>query len=132
MQGQLVRRWVVWASVLGALSVAAGAFGAHGLRSVLAPRDLEIYQTAVQYQALHALALLGVAFGASRWGGRLIHLAGLLLVLGVLVFSGSLYVLVLANLRWMGAITPLGGLAFMAGWLCLGAAAWREEGRARS
>jgi uncharacterized membrane protein YgdD (TMEM256/DUF423 family) len=125
MQEQLVRRWVFCAALFGALGVGLGAFGAHGLRGILSPRDLEIYQTGVQYQLWHAMALLGAAFAASRWPGRLSNLAGLLFSVGIVLFSGSLYVLVLSGQRWLGAVTPLGGLSMIAGWLSLAGAAWR-------
>jgi uncharacterized membrane protein YgdD (TMEM256/DUF423 family) len=114
---------------LGALSagiaVAAGAFGAHALRSRLDPASLAVFETAARYQMYHALALLGVAWAATRWPGALVPAAGWLFVAGTLLFSGSLYLLALGGVKWLGAITPLGGLAFLAGWACLAAAAWR-------
>jgi uncharacterized membrane protein YgdD (TMEM256/DUF423 family) len=125
--GESAPLWMSLACVFAGLSVAAGAFGAHGLREVVPERDLAIFETAAQYQMYHALALLGVAWGRTRWPGKTVDLAGNLFVAGILLFSGSLYVLVLTNTRWMGAITPFGGLAFMAGWLLLGIAGWRGE-----
>lgn len=108
---------------LGALSafisVAAGAFGAHALRQRLEPDQLAVFETGARYQMYHALALLAVAWAATRWPGTLMTWAGWLFVLGTVLFSGSLYVLALSGIRWLGAITPLGGLAFLAGWLCL-------------
>jgi uncharacterized membrane protein YgdD (TMEM256/DUF423 family) len=108
---------------LGALSafisVAAGAFGAHALRQRLEPDLLAVFETGARYQMYHALALLAVAWAATRWPGTLVTWAGWLFVLGTMLFSGSLYVLALSGIRWLGAITPLGGLAFLAGWLCL-------------
>lgn len=108
---------------LGALSafisVAAGAFGAHALRQRLEPDLLAVFETGARYQMYHALALLAVAWAATRWPGTLMTWAGWLFVLGTVLFSGSLYVLALSGIRWLGAITPLGGLAFLAGWLCL-------------
>jgi uncharacterized membrane protein YgdD (TMEM256/DUF423 family) len=107
---------------LAFLGVALGAFGAHALRARLTPADLAIFETGVRYQMYHALALLFVAWAATRWPGGLVYAAGWAFLIGVLVFSGSLYVLVLSGLRWMGAITPLGGVALLLGWAML---AWR-------
>jgi uncharacterized membrane protein YgdD (TMEM256/DUF423 family) len=101
------------------LAVAAGAFGAHGLRSRLSPESLAIFETAARYQMYHALGLLAVAWAVSQWGGALPTWAGWLFVTGTVLFSGSLYTLALSGIGWLGAITPLGGLALIAGWLCL-------------
>ena len=109
--------------------MAAGAFGAHALRARLSPADLATFETAARYQMYHALALLAVAWLVERGHPRA-NLAGGLFIAGIVLFSGSLYVLTLAGLRWMGAITPLGGVAFIAGWLVLafGGRAGRREG----
>jgi uncharacterized membrane protein YgdD (TMEM256/DUF423 family) len=108
---------------LGALSafigVAAGAFGAHGLKSRLSTEMLVIFETGVRYQMYHAFALLIVAWASSRFSGSLLVTSGWLFVVGTILFSGSLYLLSLTETRWLGAITPLGGLAFLGGWLCL-------------
>lgn len=116
------------AGVLGALGVAFGAFGAHALRAKVTPERLAVWQTAVDYHLLHALALLGVAvlLRLLPEPGPL-KLAALAWLIGVLLFSGSLYALVLSDLRWLGAITPLGGLAFILGWLALALAALRSS-----
>lgn len=110
---------------LGALSalvsVAAGAFGAHALRSRLAPDLLVTFETGARYQMYHALGLVAVAWAASRWPGALTTAAGWLLVAGTVLFSGSLYALALSGVRALGAVTPLGGVAFLAGW---GVLAW--------
>jgi uncharacterized membrane protein YgdD (TMEM256/DUF423 family) len=115
--------------LLGSLSalvgVAAGAFGAHSLRARLAPDLLAVFETAARYQMYHALALLAVAWAVGRWPGPLLAWAGWLFVAGTLLFSGSLYALALSGVRWLGAITPLGGVCFLAGWLCLALAARR-------
>lgn len=115
---------------LGALSaligVAAGAFGAHGLEARISPDRLEIWKTAAHYQLIHALGLLAVAWAVSRWSTALAGTAGWLLVAGTVLFSGSLYALSLTGVRWLGAITPLGGLAFLAGWACLAWVALRR------
>lgn len=108
---------------LGALSalaaVAAGAFGAHLLRERLTTEMLAIYEVGVRYQMYHALGLLAVAWAASRWPGTAATSAGWLFIAGTLIFSGSLYILALTGQRAWGAVTPLGGLAFLAGWICL-------------
>jgi len=101
------------------LGVAAGAFGAHSLRGRLSAEMLAVYETAVRYQLFHALALLAVAWAIARWPGPVTAAAGWLFVAGTLLFSGSLYALSLSGVRWLGAITPLGGLAFLVGWGCL-------------
>lgn len=108
----------------GALAVALGAFGAHGLRERLPADLLAVYHTASLYHLIHTLALLGVALllqqiGPSPW----LRAAGWLFLAGVVLFSGSLYVLAMSGVRWLGAITPLGGVALIGGWLCLAAAA---------
>jgi uncharacterized membrane protein YgdD (TMEM256/DUF423 family) len=114
---------------LGALSafvsVAAGAFGAHALRSRVAPDLLATFETGARYQMYHALGLLAVAWAASRWPGALTSAAGWLLVAGTVLFSGSLYALVLSGVRALGAVTPVGGVAFLAGWALLAWAALR-------
>jgi uncharacterized membrane protein YgdD (TMEM256/DUF423 family) len=101
------------------LSVAAGAFGAHALRSRLSPEYLAVFETAARYQMYHALGLLAVAWAVSRWPGGIAQWAGWFFVIGTILFSGSLYGLALTGARWLGAVTPLGGVAFLAGWLCL-------------
>jgi uncharacterized membrane protein YgdD (TMEM256/DUF423 family) len=116
-------------AVLGALSgfvaVGAGAFGAHGLKSRLAPELLVVFETAARYQMFHALALLAAAWAIGRWTGRAAVAAGWCFVGGTLIFSGSLYLLALSGVRAFGAITPVGGVLFLAGWLLLALAAWR-------
>ena len=101
------------------VAVAAGAFGAHGLRARLSPYLLAVFETAARYQMYHALALLAVGWAVTRWPGPWPVRAGWLFAVGTLLFSGSLYALALSGMRWLGAVTPLGGLAFLAGWTCL-------------
>jgi uncharacterized membrane protein YgdD (TMEM256/DUF423 family) len=115
-------------SALMFLGVGAGAFGAHGLSSYFAqyPDLSGTYETAVRYHLIHALALFVSAWLAGKWPGALTTWSGWLFVVGILVFSGTLYLLVLTRVRWLGAITPVGGIAFLAGWLCLIIAAWRN------
>jgi uncharacterized membrane protein YgdD (TMEM256/DUF423 family) len=107
------------------LGVALGAFGAHALKARLSPDMLAVWETGVRYQLVHALALLAVGYAATRWPGTAVHTSGWLFVAGTLLFSGSLYVLSLSGVRWLGAITPLGGVAWIVAWLCLAWGAWR-------
>lgn len=109
------------------LGVGAGAFGAHALAAYFTryPHLAGTYETAVRYHTLHALALLGVAWATTRWPGALTNWAGYLLTAGIVIFAGSLYLLVFTRVRWLGAITPIGGVAFLAGWALLLLAAWR-------
>jgi uncharacterized membrane protein YgdD (TMEM256/DUF423 family) len=111
-------------AVMGALGVAAGAFGAHGLKGRLTPEMLAVFETGVRYHLVHALALLAVAWAATRWESRAIPAAGWLFVAGVILFSGSLYAMCLTGVRALGAITPVGGVAFILGWLLLAWGAW--------
>jgi uncharacterized membrane protein YgdD (TMEM256/DUF423 family) len=120
------RTFFVAGALSAFVSVAAGAFGAHGLKGRLSPEMLEIFETGARYQMYHALALVAAAWAQTRWPGALVSASGWLFVAGTVLFSGSLYVLSLTGLRWLGAVTPLGGLAFLAGWLCLAAACWRS------
>jgi uncharacterized membrane protein YgdD (TMEM256/DUF423 family) len=106
-------------AVSAMLAVGAGAFGAHALRARISPEHLAIFETGARYQIYHALALLAVAWAVSRWPGSLPVFAGWLFVLGSILFSGSLYILALTGTRWWGAVTPIGGLAFLGGWVCL-------------
>ena len=115
----MTRTFALFGALLALAGVALGAFGTHGLRGRLSPEDLQIFETGVRYQMYHALALLVVAWAATRWPGGGTTVAGWSFLLGVVVFSGSLYVLVLSGARWMGAITPLGGVAFLIGWAAL-------------
>jgi uncharacterized membrane protein YgdD (TMEM256/DUF423 family) len=113
-------------ALLATLAVAAGAFGAHALRARLPAEHLAIFETAAGYQMYHALALFAVAWATTRWPGSLPVYAGWLFILGAIVFSGSLYLLALTGVRWWGAVTPIGGVAFLAGWVCLLLAAVRR------
>jgi uncharacterized membrane protein YgdD (TMEM256/DUF423 family) len=117
------------AAILGGLSVGLGAFGAHALREKVSDRALEIFETAVRYQMYHALALLVVALLLARAevAPPILVVAGWALITGVVIFSGSLYALSLTGIKWLGAITPLGGVALIIGWGCLAIAAWRFQ-----
>jgi uncharacterized membrane protein YgdD (TMEM256/DUF423 family) len=119
------RIFVALGALSGLLAVGAGAFGAHALRERLAPDMLAVFETGARYQMYHALALLAAGWAAGRWPGSATLAAGWLFVAGTVVFSGSLYLLTLTGQRWLGAITPLGGLAFIAGWAALAWAALR-------
>ncbi len=101
------------------LGVALGAFGTHALRGSLPAADLATFETGVRYQLYHALALLATAWAFGRWGPGTVTVAGWLFVAGILVFSGSLYALVLTGQRWMGAITPVGGVCLLVAWALL-------------
>jgi uncharacterized membrane protein YgdD (TMEM256/DUF423 family) len=121
------RIFFILATILGGLGVALGAFGAHALRDIVSPSLLVTFETGVRYQMYHAFALFGVVVALSRWPeSNLAVWAGWLFVAGVVIFSGSLYALALSGQRWLGAITPIGGVAFISGWICLLLAAWRK------
>jgi uncharacterized membrane protein YgdD (TMEM256/DUF423 family) len=119
------RTFFIAGAVLGFLGVALGAFAAHGLESRLSAESLDTYQTAARYHISHALALLGVAYAVQRFGGGWTTAAGWLFIAGVVLFSGSLYLLAVSGVKVLGAVAPFGGLCFLAGWACLGVAAWR-------
>jgi uncharacterized membrane protein YgdD (TMEM256/DUF423 family) len=119
------RLFFVAGAVLGLLAVAFGALGAHALEARLAPERLATWELGARYQMYHALALLAAAWAAGRWPGTASTLAGWLFILGIMVFCGTLYALALGSPRWLGAITPIGGVAFMVGWAVLGWSAIR-------
>ncbi len=121
------KTFLLLASVFGGLAVALGAFGAHALGSRLGADLLNTFEIAVRYQFYHALALIGVVVVLGRWPEAAAAVAaGWLFVAGILIFSGSLYLLVFTGVRWLGAITPIGGVAFVAGWACLAWTALRS------
>jgi len=111
------------------IAVAAGAFGAHALKHRLDPDMLTVFEIGVRYQMYHALALLGVGFAGAKWPGKLMNAGGCLFIIGTVFFSGSLYQLSLTGTKWLGAVTPIGGGIWLAGWLCvaLGALKYREK-----
>ena len=118
-------------AILGALAVVVGAFGAHGLESILSGEMAEVFETGVKYHFYHALAILAVAAGSSAlWRSRLCIWACRAWAFGILIFSGTLYALALTEIGWLGAITPIGGVALIAGWvlLALAAGALRNAG----
>jgi len=122
----MARLWLLLSAFAGFTGVALGAFAAHGLKSRLTPEYLAVFQTGAHYQMIHALALFGVGLLALHMPGRSVNLAGGAFALGILLFSGSLYLLTLSGIGKLGMITPFGGVAFLIGWLCLGLAAWRQ------
>lgn len=115
----MLKFWFVLGCFMAGLGVAAGAFGAHALKQRLVPDLLAVFETGVRYQMYHALGLLAVAFASDRWRGVNFSPAGWLFLIGIILFSGSLYALCLTGLRVLGAITPLGGLCFLAAWALL-------------
>jgi len=123
------RQFVLIAAILGFLGVAIGAFGAHGLESTLEENGrVDTFETASRYHMYHAIALLGVAWLASWQPSRWVRWGGILITVGTVIFSGSLYILAVADLGFMGAIAPIGGAALLAGWGCIGYAAWQRQG----
>ena len=119
---------IVFAALNMLVAVAAGAFGAHGLKTVLSVDMLAIWQTAVHYQMVHALGLFGLGILMAQWSGaRLLARAAVLMLVGIVIFSGSLYVLALTGITWLGAITPIGGLAFLLSWSMLAWCAYRRQ-----
>lgn len=109
--------WMFFGALFGGLGVGFGAFGAHALKSMMLSEHLDVYETAVRYQMYHALALLGLAAIAFRSDLSLLNYAGGCFVVGSLLFSGSLYLIVLAGQRQLGVVTPIGGLFLLLGWL---------------
>jgi len=116
---------------LGALSafigVATGAFGAHVLKSRISAEMLAVFEVGVRYQMYHAFALIATAWMQTRWLSLIVTASGWCFVIGTVLFSGSLYLLSLSGVKWVGAITPFGGLAFLAGWACMAWAAWKAK-----
>jgi uncharacterized membrane protein YgdD (TMEM256/DUF423 family) len=121
----MFRGFLMLAAFFGFTGVALGAFAAHGLKGRLSEEYLAVFHTGVTYQWVHTLALLAVAILSTQVPGRLLTWAGSAFALGIVLFSGSLYVLTLTGFSKLGIVTPFGGLAFLLGWLFLGLAAWR-------
>ena len=122
----MIKIFLAIAGWLGALSVASGAFAAHALKDSLTVKALEIWETATKYQMYHALALILVALLLTRTeiASTSLNIAGWAFIIGIVLFSGSLYAVSLTGIKWLGAITPLGGLALIIGWICIAIAAW--------
>ena len=123
------RTFFIIGTILAGIAVTAGAFGAHGLKKMVTPELLDTWDKAVRYQMYHALGLLILSWAVTLWSEqiKLLAVGGWLFLAGTILFSGSLYVLVLSGIRWLGAITPLGGVAFVVGWVCLMMAAVRSN-----
>jgi len=119
-------RFAALGGLSGFVAVAAGAFGAHALRGRIAPDMVAVFETGARYQMYHALALLFLSWACTQWPHRSLRAAGWLFVAGTVFFSGSLYLLVLTGATWWGAVTPIGGVLLLAGWLALAVGAWRR------
>lgn len=119
--------WFAIGAALAGLGVVLGAFGAHGLKARVTPELLAVFETGVRYHMYHALALLAVGWQVERTGSAAATAAGWLFVAGIAIFSGSLYAMTLTGARWLGAVTPLGGVCFIAGWALLAVAAIRSS-----
>lgn len=121
------RQLTILAALNMMVAVGAGAFGAHGLKRMLSPDLLAVWQTGVMYHLIHAIGIFIIALLGARYGSSLLSWAGVVMFAGILLFSGSLYVLALTGTRWLGAVTPLGGVAFLAAWAMVAVAAWRAQ-----
>ena len=119
--------FLLLAALSGFLAVALGAFGAHGLKQVTTPEMIDIFNLGVAYQFYHTFALIAVAFSGHWLKSRLIDWAGYLFLLGIVMFSGSLYLYVLVGSKWTGPVTPMGGVCFLLGWLFIAVAVWRNR-----
>ena len=119
--------WFATGAILSGVGVALGAFGAHGLKERVASDLLTIFETGVRYHMYHALALLAVGWAVSKRPTGILNAAGWFFTVGIILFSGSLYAMTFTGARWLGAITPLGGLAFLVGWVLL---AWGSRSSA--
>lgn len=115
----------ICAGVAGFTGLGLDAVAAHGLKSRMAPDMVPVFDTALRYQMYHALALFAAAWGLARWNHRAISVAGILFIIGMVLFCGSIYVHALTGVTWLSALTPLGGTALLTGWLCLAVGAWR-------
>jgi uncharacterized membrane protein YgdD (TMEM256/DUF423 family) len=119
------RIFYIGGAVAGFIAAAMGAIGVHALKSRVEPELFGMFETAVRYQMFHALALFAAAWGVGRWRHRAIGAAGVLFIIGMVLFSVTIYVRVLAHAEWATALAPAGGVAYLTGWLCLGVGAWR-------
>jgi len=121
------RVFYIAAAVAGFIAAAMGAFGVHGVKPRVTPELFGMFETAVRYQMFHALALFAAAWGWTRWRHRAIGAAGVLFIIGMVFFSATIYLRVLAHAQWVSVLAPLGGMAYLTGWLCLAVGAWRRR-----
>lgn len=122
----MARIFVMLGSINMLLAVALGAFGAHGLKGKITDEYLTIYQTGVHYHMIHALGLILVGILMTKISGKMVNASGWLLFIGIVIFSGSLYALSLSGIKIIGAITPIGGVSFLVGWLLLGIVGYKK------
>ena len=120
------QQFLVFGAILAGSGVAAGAFGAHALKEILDAPMLQVFETATRYVMYHAFGLCIVSWAIDHYPAQRLQKSGWLFIIGILLFSGSLYIVSLAGIRWMGAVTPVGGLAVLAGWILLGWGVWRD------
>lgn len=120
------KTWIEIGAILLTLAVIIGAFGAHGLKSKISPEMLQIYKTGVEYHFYHALGILIIAVIGMHLQSNLIMWSGICMFAGIVLFSGSLYVMAVTGVKWLGAVTPIGGLSFVAGWILLFLAAFKH------
>ena len=120
--------WLAIGSIFAAIGVGFGAFGAHTLKERLTPEMLAIFETGARYQLIHALALIAVGLAAAHWPTARFNPAGWAFLIGIVLFSGSLYALAISGVRVLGAVTPFGGVAFIGGWILFALAAWKTRG----
>ena len=125
----MIRLFLTWGAISGGLAVALGAFASHGLRSRLTERSLEIFEAGARYQMYHALALLIIAVLLSQLpeSNVWLNISGIAFMVGMLFFSGSLYLLAISGIKWLGASAPIGGAAFILGWSCMAIAALTSQ-----
>ena len=113
--------------IFGFIGVVLGALGSHALKGQMSAQELTAFEVGVRYQMYHAFALFAIAWAYTRWPGKGLIISGWLFIAGTLLFSGSLYLMTLTGAKWLGPITPIGGLAFMAGWICMVWSIWKRH-----
>ena len=114
-----MKSFIILGSVLTGIAIIIGAFGAHAIKTKVLPEDLAIFETGIKYHFYHSLGLIIIGILGFHYPNEVVQSSGKLFILGILIFSGSLYLLVLTNIRWLGAITPIGGFCFIMGWFIL-------------
>lgn len=115
----MYKSFLIWATILGAIAVMLGAFGAHALHDIVVESKIEIFKTAVTYQFYHVFALLALTWLQYQKPNKIFKYAGIFFIIGIILFSGSLYTLTFINLKIIGILTPIGGLFFIVGWICM-------------